>query len=104
MTSMMTVWAPACALVGFLSVAGATQTRAAYWNYACKGAVGEAELLFDRNYLVVMPKKLAQGEVLGIRDGSIGTFESADGLQKVLDMGIVEGATSAINQIDELIA
>jgi hypothetical protein len=79
MTSMMTGWGPPCALVGFLSVAGAaTETRAAYWNYACKGAIGEAELLFDRNYLVVMPKKLAQGGVLGIRDGSIGAFESVD--------------------------
>ena len=32
------------------------------------------------------------------------TFASAEGLQQVLDMGIVEGASSAINQIDELIA
>ena len=32
------------------------------------------------------------------------TFESAEALQQVLDMGIVEGATSAINQIDDLIA
>jgi hypothetical protein len=79
MTSMMTGWGPACALVVCLSVAGAaTETRAAYWNYACKEAIGEAELLFDRNYLVVMPKKLAQGGVLGIRDGSIGAFVSAD--------------------------
>ena len=76
---MMTGWGPACALVVFLSVAGAaTETRAAYWNYACKEAIGEAELLFDRNYLVVMPKKLAQGGVLGIRDGSIGAFVSVD--------------------------
>jgi hypothetical protein len=78
MASMMSVWGPACAIVGFLSVGGATETRAAYWNYACKGAIGEAELLFDRNYLVIMPKKLAQGRVLGIRDGMIGTFDSVD--------------------------
>ncbi len=31
-------------------------------------------------------------------------YESAEGLQQVLDMGIVEGATLAINQIDELVA
>lgn len=30
-------------------------------------------------------------------------YESAEALQKVLDMGIVEGASSAINQIDELL-
>jgi uncharacterized protein YndB with AHSA1/START domain len=29
-----------------------------------------------------------------------GTYDSAEGLQTVLDMGVVEGATSAINQID----
>jgi hypothetical protein len=31
-------------------------------------------------------------------------FASAEGLQQVLDMGVVEGSTSAINQIDDLIA
>lgn len=30
-------------------------------------------------------------------------YESAQGLQKVLDMGVVEGATVAINQIDALV-
>ncbi|MGH3586352.1 MAG: SRPBCC family protein [Pseudonocardia sp.] len=32
------------------------------------------------------------------------TYDTADGLQKVLEMGVVEGASSAINQIDELLA
>jgi len=32
------------------------------------------------------------------------TYESAEGLQQVLDMGVVEGASSAINQIDDLVA
>ena len=31
------------------------------------------------------------------------TYDSAEALQKVLDMGVVEGATSAINQIDTLV-
>lgn len=31
-------------------------------------------------------------------------YASAEGLQQVLDMGVVEGATEAINQIDTLIA
>jgi uncharacterized protein YndB with AHSA1/START domain len=34
----------------------------------------------------------------------VATYESAEGLQKVLDMGVVEGASSAINQIDDLVA
>jgi hypothetical protein len=78
MTSMMTVWGPACVIVGLLSIGAATETRASYWNYACKGAIGEAQLLFDRNHLVIMPKKLAQGQILGISDGMIGTFDAAD--------------------------
>ncbi|GAC68588.1 SRPBCC family protein [Gordonia soli] len=34
----------------------------------------------------------------------VSTYETAEGLQKVLDMGVVEGASSAINQIDDLLA
>lgn len=32
-----------------------------------------------------------------------GVYESAEALQKVLDMGVVEGSTGAINQIDALV-
>jgi uncharacterized protein YndB with AHSA1/START domain len=34
----------------------------------------------------------------------VATYDTAEGLQKVLEMGVVEGASSAINQIDELVA
>jgi len=34
----------------------------------------------------------------------VSTFESAEALQQVLDMGVVEGASAAINQIDELVS
>jgi len=40
----------------------------------------------------------------GTRAIYVSTYESAEDLQKVLDMGIVEGASSAINQLDRLIA
>jgi uncharacterized protein YndB with AHSA1/START domain len=40
----------------------------------------------------------------GTRATYVSTYESAEALQQVLDMGVVEGASSAINQIDELIA
>ncbi|WP_029109198.1 SRPBCC domain-containing protein [Mycobacterium sp. URHD0025] len=40
----------------------------------------------------------------GTRAVYVATYESADALQQVLDMGVVEGATLAINQIDDLIA
>jgi hypothetical protein len=32
------------------------------------------------------------------------SHESAEALQKVLDMGVIEGASTAINQIDDLVA
>jgi uncharacterized protein YndB with AHSA1/START domain len=40
----------------------------------------------------------------GTRATYMSTFESAEALQQVLDMGVVEGSTLAINQIDDLIA
>jgi uncharacterized protein YndB with AHSA1/START domain len=40
----------------------------------------------------------------GTRAVYVSTFASAEELQQVLDMGVVEGATSAINQIDGLVA
>ncbi len=40
----------------------------------------------------------------GTRAVYLATYHSATDLQKVLDMGVVEGASSAINQIDDLVA
>jgi uncharacterized protein YndB with AHSA1/START domain len=40
----------------------------------------------------------------GTRATFVSTFATAEALQKVLDMGAVEGASLAINQIDDLVA
>ena len=40
----------------------------------------------------------------GTRATFLSTYESAEALQQVLDMGVIEGATAAINQIDGLLA
>lgn len=40
----------------------------------------------------------------GTRATFASTYDSAEALQRVLDMGVVEGASSAINQIDGLVA
>ncbi|GAY17502.1 SRPBCC domain-containing protein [Mycobacterium sp. shizuoka-1] len=40
----------------------------------------------------------------GTRAVYVSTYASAEGLAQVLEMGVVEGASSAINQIDALIA
>lgn len=39
----------------------------------------------------------------GTRAVYLSTYDSAEGLQKVLDMGVIEGASAAINQIDALL-
>lgn len=40
----------------------------------------------------------------GTRATYVSTYASAEALQTVLDMGVIEGASSAINQIDGLVA
>ena len=40
----------------------------------------------------------------GTRAIYVGSYASAEALQQVLDMGVIEGSSLAINQIDELIA
>ncbi len=40
----------------------------------------------------------------GTRATFVSTYATAEALQKVLEMGVVEGASSAINQIDDLVA
>lgn len=40
----------------------------------------------------------------GTRATYVSTYASPEALQQVLDMGVVEGASSAINQIDDLVA
>jgi uncharacterized protein YndB with AHSA1/START domain len=40
----------------------------------------------------------------GTRATFTSTYESAEALQQVLDMGVVEGASSAIDQVDGLVA
>lgn len=40
----------------------------------------------------------------GTRATYVGVYPTAEGLQQVLEMGVVEGASTAINQIDDLVA
>lgn len=40
----------------------------------------------------------------GTRATYLATYQSAEALQQVLQMGVVDGASSAINQIDDLVA
>ena len=46
----------------------------------------------------------AAGADGGTRANFVATYASAEALQKVLDMGVVEGATASVNQVDGLLA
>ncbi|WP_222106162.1 SRPBCC family protein [Catellatospora sichuanensis] len=67
---------------------------------------GFADLDFNPNPKLPVSKNVytfaAHGG--GTRATYVSTYESAEQLQQVLDMGIVEGSSTAINQIDDLIA
>lgn len=62
----------------------------------------------DYNPIPGMPTSLStyvfEGTDQGTRATYTSVYDSAEGLQQVLDMGVVEGASSAINQIDDLLA
>ncbi|ABM13841.1 MULTISPECIES: SRPBCC family protein [Mycolicibacterium] len=67
---------------------------------------GFADLDFNPNPDLPVSKNVFTftGRAGGTRSTFVSTYESAEALQKVLDMGVIEGASSAINQIDGLLA
>ena len=62
--------------------------------------------VLDTNVLMHDPSSVYRFEEHegGTRATYVSTFANADDLQVVLDMGVVEGATAATNQIDGLLA
>jgi uncharacterized protein YndB with AHSA1/START domain len=46
----------------------------------------------------------ATGDTGGTRATFVATYASAEALQQVLAMGVVEGATASVNQVDDLLA
>jgi uncharacterized protein YndB with AHSA1/START domain len=59
------------------------------------------ELPLSRNEYAFAP---VEGDAGRTRATYRSTFATVEGLQQVLDMGVVEGATGSINQIDDLLA
>jgi hypothetical protein len=55
-----------------------TGAQAGYWNYGCKGAFGETALLFDRFTFLIMPKRLASGDIAGLVKSEIYSFDADD--------------------------
>ena len=67
----MKQWLLSAAAVLCGKLAGMTPAPAGYWNYGCKGSVGDTAVMFDRNTFLIMPKRLARGEVAGLVDNQI---------------------------------
>jgi hypothetical protein len=63
----------ACAML-----AAASPASAGYWNYGCKGSLGENALMFDRNTFLIMPKQLASGDIAGLMKSEIFAFDAND--------------------------
>ncbi len=51
---------------------------AGYWNYGCKGSIGNSALVFDRQSFLIMPKSLAAGDIKGLSSDQIFTFDADD--------------------------
>ena len=67
---------------------------------------GFADLEFNVNTDMPMSHNAFSFEptATGTRATYVSTYASAEGLQQVLEMGVIEGATEATNQIDGLLA
>ena len=61
-------------------LAGATPAPAGFWNYGCKGGLGDTALMFDRNTFLIMPGELARGDIAGMTRSNIFAFDAADSI------------------------
>jgi hypothetical protein len=59
-------------------VAAATPASAGYWNYGCKGNLGASAYVFDRGNFLIMPRAMAEGDIVGLVKGEIFSFDADD--------------------------
>src|SRR3977135_1448141 len=59
-------------------LAAVTPASTGYWNYGCKGSIGDTAVTFDRNAFLIMPKALARGDIAGLVNSEIFAFEADD--------------------------
>ena len=65
-------------------LSGILPAQAGYWNYGCKGNLGDkasgnlgdSVVAFDRNALLVLPADFAKGDIAGLGKGRIYAFEA----------------------------
>lgn len=84
----MTIRSLACVAVVACVTAAASPAAAGIWSYGCKGNLGDDQVIFDRESLVVLPRKLAAGDIRELVKREIATFDAADnnsGLQPTME-------------------
>ena len=59
-------------------LAAIAPAMAGYWNYGCKGILGDIAYVFDRNVFLIMPKALAGGDIAGLAKSEIFAFDADD--------------------------
>lgn len=78
----------ACAaLVASVTVA-ASPAVGGIWTYGCKGNLGDDQIIFDRNSLVLLPRKLPAGDIRELVKREVATFHAVDensGLQQTME-------------------
>ena len=71
-----------------LACATVSPAVAGIWTYGCKGNLGDDEVIFDRESLIVLPRKLPAGDIRELVKRQIATFDAADensGLQQTME-------------------
>jgi hypothetical protein len=84
----MTIRSLACGAVVACVTAAASPAAAGIWTYGCKGNLGDDQVIFDRESLVVLPRKLPAGNIRELVKREIAAFDAADnnsGLQPTME-------------------
>ncbi len=68
----------AAAVIAVMTLVAAPPARAGYWNYGCKGTLGDTALVFDRDTFLIMPKALVRGDIAGLVSSEIFSFDADD--------------------------
>jgi hypothetical protein len=84
----MRILSLAAALIAASVSVVTTPATAGVWSLGCKGNIGDATLIFDRYALIMLPKKLANGDLRGLIRGNIDIFNltsGGDGFQPTME-------------------
>jgi hypothetical protein len=76
--NVMKPWHGFAATILCWTLAGTAPAAAGYWNYGCKGGLGDSVLSFDRNTFLIIPRAFAIGDIAGLAKSEIFAFDADD--------------------------